>query len=394
MSVLFTPINIGAMQIENRFVHSATYQCMASPQGEVTDDLLKRYENLSRAGIGLIISGFMYVHPLGQGGGLQIGIHNDDMIPGLTTLAETVHRNGGKIAFQLHHAGRLTSKALIGRTPMGPSSVRRDPVSFVKPRQMTELDIEDTIEAFGNAAYRAAQAGADAIQFHAAHGHLISQFLSPFFNHREDDWGGSDINRFRFLREVILNARKKVPPRMPLLVKLNGRDYTSVEGVTPPLSATYAKWLVELGIDAIEVSCGTGTHSPMNLLRGDVPVKEITSAVPMPRAELWWGRMAGKYGIMEGYNLEAAQVIKAAIGGIPLMVVGGFRNLVHMEEAVAKGRADCISMARPFIREPFLVQTFKQGKSDTASCISCNKCFAALLHNLPVRCYVKGLPIV
>jgi 2,4-dienoyl-CoA reductase-like NADH-dependent reductase (Old Yellow Enzyme family) len=383
------------MQLQNRYVHSATYESMASSNGEVTDALVKRYETLSRGGIGLIIPGYMYIHPLGRAALLQTGIHSDAMIAGLKRLAEAVHQNGGKIVFQLHHAGRQTTKALAGQTPIGPSGTGRDPVYFVKPREMVEKDIQETIDAFGDAAVRAAEAGADGVQLHAAHGYLINQFLSPFFNRRKDDWGGSDVNRFRFLREAILNVRKKLPRHMALLTKLNTNDYTPREGITPPLSATYAKWLTELGIDGIEVSCGTSCYSYMNMARGEVPVAEIARAIPFwirPLGRLKLKKTVGKYDLAEGYNLEAAQAIRSAIGGTRLMVVGGLRKVAHMEEALAKGNADCISMSRPFIREPFLVQSLKEGKADAASCVSCNKCFAAIINNMPVRCYTRGFP--
>jgi 2,4-dienoyl-CoA reductase-like NADH-dependent reductase (Old Yellow Enzyme family) len=393
VSILFTPINIGATRIPNRFVHSATFEAMASEIGEVSDTLVKRYQNLSRGEIGLIIPGYMYVHPLGRAMKSGLGIHSDNMVPGLRKLVDTVHGHGGKIAFQLFHAGRQTTKAVIGQTPIGPSSVGRDPANFVKPREMREDDIQEAIEAFGSAASRAAEAGADGIQIHAAHGYLINEFLSPFFNHRDDGWGGSEANRFRFLREVFLNVRKKTSPQMPLLVKLNTNDYTPREGVTPSLAATYAKWLVELGIDGLELSCGTSLFSTFNMVRGEVPVKQMISGLAFwkrPLAKLGLGRMVGKYDLLEGYNLEAAKMIKPVIGKTPLLLVGGFRRVAHMEETLEKGYADCISMCRPFIREPLLVQRIKEGKAESASCISCNRCFAAVANNMPVRCYVKG----
>ena len=159
------------------------------------------------------------------------------------------------MVFQLVHAGRQTTKAVIGQTPIGPSDKGRDPINFVKPKKMTEEQIREVIQAFGKAASRAIEAGADGVQIHAAHGYLVNQFLSPFFNRRTDDWGGSDENRFRFLREIILETRRVLPEGMPILVKLNTHDHTPQEGVTPPLATRYAKWLAELGIDGLELSC-------------------------------------------------------------------------------------------------------------------------------------------
>ncbi|MBC8433785.1 MAG: NADH:flavin oxidoreductase [Desulfobacterales bacterium] len=395
MSILFAPINLGNMRIENRFIHSATYEVMASETGEVSDKLVKRYQNLAKGEVGLIIPGYMYVHPLGRSYKFQTGIHNDEMIPGLKKLVETVHQEGGKIAFQLAHAGRQTTKAMIGQTPIGPSSRGRDPVNFVKPMEMTADQIQDVIQAFGVAAKRAVEAGADGIQLHAAHGYLINQFISPFFNQRKDEWGGSDANRFRFLKELISEVRNALPQGMPVLVKLNTHDYTPQEGVTPSLAVTYAGWLADLKIDGLEISCGSAVYSYMNMCRGDVPVKELVNSLPFwkkPLGKLMMKSMVGKYDLKEGYNLEAAKMIKPVLGEIPLFVVGGLRKVAQMTEALEQQYADCISMCRPFIREPFIVKKIKEGKTDSVACVSCNRCLAAVPSNMTVRCYNKGFP--
>ncbi len=395
MSDLFTPLDLGNVQVKNRFIHSATYEVMASATGEVSDKLIKRYRNLAKGEVGLIIPGYMYVHPLGRSYTYQTGIHSDDMIPGLKKLVEAVHEEGGKIAFQLAHAGRQTTKAMIGETPLGPSSKGRDPINFVKPREMHANHIQEVIQAFGMAAKRAVEAGADGIQLHAAHGYLINQFISPFFNHRKDEWGGSDPNRFRFLREVLSEVKAALPQGMPVLVKLNTHDYTPREGMTPSLAVTYAKWLSELEIHGLEISCGSAVYSFMNMCRGDVPVNELTNSLPFwkrPMAKLMMNSMVGKYEFEQGYNVEAAKMIKPVLGKVPLFVVGGLRKVTEMKEALEKQYADCISMSRPFIREPFLVKKIREGKAEAVACVSCNRCLAAVAYNYPVRCYNKGLP--
>ncbi len=395
MSILFTPINLGDMRIENRFIHSATYEVMASETGEVSDKLVKRYQNLAKGEVGLIIPGYMYVHPLGRSYKYQTGIHNDEQIPGLRNLVEAVHQAGGKIAFQLAHAGRQTTKAMIGQTPIGPSSRGRDPVNFVKPMEMTADQVQEVIQAFGAAAKRAVEAGADGIQLHAAHGYLINQFISPFFNQRKDEWGGSDANRFRFLKELISEVRNALPQGMPILVKLNAHDYTPQEGITPSLAVTYAEWLADLKINGLEISCGSAVYSYMNMCRGDVPVKELVNSLPFwkkPLGKLMMKSLVGKYDLKEGYNLEAAKMIKPVLGEIPLFVVGGLRKVAQMTEALEQQYADCISMCRPFIREPFIVKKIKEGKTESVACVSCNRCLAAVPSNMPVRCYNKGLP--
>jgi 2,4-dienoyl-CoA reductase-like NADH-dependent reductase (Old Yellow Enzyme family) len=152
MSILFEPFQIGNMQIRNRFVNSATFEAMCTEDGKATEDLIKRYANLSKGEVGLIITGHMYVHPRGQAHRRQCGIYSDEMVPGLKKMADAVHQYGGKIALQLAHAGRQSPKALIGRAPLAPSGHGLDPVSLNKPKQISEDQIEETIDAFVSAA--------------------------------------------------------------------------------------------------------------------------------------------------------------------------------------------------------------------------------------------------
>ena len=388
MALLFTPYNLGGLEVANRLVHSATTESMAAGDGAVTDRLVERYERLAAGGVGLIIPGAMYVQPAGRHFRLATGIYDDALIPGLSRLADAVHSHGGKVIFQLVHAGRQTTRAVAGVKPMGPSAYKRDPAYLVKPREMTEDDIRETILAFGRAAGRAAAAGADGVQIHAAHSYLISQFLSPFFNVRKDSWGGSDENRFRFLAEVYEETRKNLPRDAPVLVKLNTNDFTPSPGITPPLAARYAARLKDLGIDGVEVSQGS-IFSMMNVMRGGIPVKEMLASQPAwkrPAGRILLKSMQGKFDLEEGYNLPAAKVVKPALGDVPLILVGGMRRASHMEQVLEEGYADLISLSRPFIREPDLANRFEEGKAE-AACVSCNKCFAAMIADKPIRCF-------
>lgn len=391
MSILFEPVMLGKAQIRNRFVHSSTYEGLATQAGEVTGEMVKRCQRLAKGEVGLVIPGGLYVHPLGRTSRHQTGIHTDDMIPGLKKVVEAVHQEGGRIVFQLMHAGGQAKREVIGRTPLSPSATVRDPVDYRRPKRMTEPQVREAVRAFGRAVQRAVEAGADGIQVHAAHGYLINQFLSPFYNDRRDSWGGSDENRFRFLKEVIGETKRVIPEGMPLLVKLNVHDYTPQEGITPPLAVRYAQWLAELEIDGLETSCGTA-FSYMNMCRGDVPVNELLEGLPWwqkPVGRFMLNRMVGKYGFQEAYNLTAARMIKPVCGKVKLLLVGGLRSVTHMEEIVRAGVVDFVSMSRPFIREPLLVKRIKRGETDAAACVSCNKCLAAMVNNMPVRCYYK-----
>ncbi|MFX0024156.1 MAG: NADH:flavin oxidoreductase [Candidatus Hermodarchaeota archaeon] len=388
-------MNIGKMEVKNRFVRSATLENMAKENGEVTVDLIKLLSTFAKGEIGLIIPGYMYVHPLGKAFKYQTGIHNDKLISGLKKVVDAVHNEDGKIAFQIVHAGIQTFEGLIGTLPAGPSGEIFNPISLRYSREMTEEDIQETLQAFEDAARRIIETGADAIQLHAAHGYLINQFLSPFYNRRKDQWGGSEENQFRYLKELVVKIKKILPKEMPLLVKLNTHDYTPDEGITPDLAAKYAERLVNLGIDAIEISCGSSNFSIFNMCRGDVPVQEIIQFMPDSLVQLAgqiFQEMVDQYNLEEAYNLKAAIEIKPIMGNIPLILVGGLRSKVMMEEIIENKHADFISMSRPFIREPFLVKNFKSEKQNKASCISCNRCLAAVPNDFPVRCYAKKFP--
>lgn len=308
------------------------------------------------------------------------------MIPGLQRLTKTVQRESAKIVFQLGHAGLTAKEQIIGRPPLGPSA---------KTGEMTEEEIREAIHAYGAAARRAAEAGADGIQLHGAHGYLINQFLSPFYNHRADIWGGSNENRFRLLQEIIKEVKKNITTYMVLLVKLNSHDYTPQEGITPALAVSYAKNLSDIGVDGIEVSCGNSALAPWNICRGDVPAKEILNMVPESKrfqVRETLEKIKDNYKIEEGYNLNAAMMMRPVVGSTPLFAVGGWRHVQAMENAIAQGKTDLISLCRPLIREPALVKKFKEGKATVSSCINCNRCFIALAYGLPGRCYYKELP--
>ncbi len=393
MSKVFTPHKIGALEIKNRFVHSATQEAMSKESGEVTDELIKRYSRLAKGDVGLIIPGLLYVHPRGRIVKYQTGIHNDKMISGLRKLVDAVHQNGSKIAFQLVHGGRQSPKKLTGSPPLAPSDKGRDPVSLNKAQRMEDSDIRKVIMAFAEASKRAVEAGVDAIQLHGAHGFLINEFLSPFFNDRQDQWGGSDQGRFRFLKEIISEIKKDLPDEVSLLVKLNVNDYTPKKGITPELAKKYAAWLADLKTDGIELSCGTDYS--FHIVRGEIPMNELANGLPRWMrflAKLQFKKMVPLCAFQEAYNLQAAKLIKPVIDKTALLLVGGLKRLSFFEELIENNYTDFISMSRALIREPFLVKDFKEGKAEEASCISCNKCFAAMFNNIPINCYVNGIP--
>lgn len=387
MSVLFEPAKIESLELRNRFVRSATVESLCTEDGRVTDAYLKAYERLARGGVGLIVPGNFYVSRLGRSYPLQMVVDRDEVIDDLSRVVSVVHDNGARIVAQLNHGGRQADPKIIGERPMGPSAVR-DKLSLVKPREMTEEEIGKTIEEFAEGARRIKEAGFDGVQIHAAHGYLVNQFLSGYTNRRRDRWGGSLENRMRFLVEVYKGIRAKVGAAYPILVKINAIDYAE-GGVTPDVCVEACRKLEELGIAAIEVSGGIAEKG-LSTIKGDIPMDlllEGRSWFERIGLRLAAGRLREVAAFQEGFFLPYAAEVKKQVK-VPVLAVGGMRSLARMEEAVEKGWADFISLCRPLIRQPNLVGLFEEGKADSSSCTSCNRCsLQILLHRRPMKCY-------
>ena len=226
MDMLFTPGRIGTLTLPNRLVRSATAERMADADGRPRSQLGALYEELAQGGVGLIITGHMYVHPSGKAHPEMTGIYADELIPGLAKLAGAVHRAGGKAFVQINHGGMQCSRETVPET-IAPSAV--DASFLERPaRKMTPDEIALLIQAYGQAARRAQEAGFDGVQIHGAHGYLVGQFLSPFVNRRTDEWGGDVEGRTRFLQAVCQAVREQVGQDYPVAIKLGMMD--GVEG--------------------------------------------------------------------------------------------------------------------------------------------------------------------
>ena len=357
MSILFKPIEINGMIVPNRLVRSATNDRRADTSGRVNDEFIAAYEALAKGGVGLIVTGHAYVMRNGKASPTMLGVYDDSLLPGLERLVDTVHQYESRLVMQINHAGRQTSSSFIGEIPVAPSPLYY-PMTQESPRELIDEDIEEVIEAYGAAAGRAVAAGFDGVQIHAAHGYLISQFISPYTNTRDDRWGGSLENRMRFLLEVYRRVRKEVGDDYPLMIKLNSADYIE-GGLTIDESSQIAKTLSQEGIDAIEISGGMAETSNWIFKAGIKEEKE------------------------EAYFYPNARRFKEVID-VPLILVGGLRTPGLMERLLEHGEADMISLCRPFIREPDLVNRWKLGDQKKADCISCNGC--QKYRDQPVRC--------
>ena len=347
---MFESSSINGLNLPNRFVRSATWEGLATPEGAVTPELTTAMTELARGGVGLIISGHAYIDRAGQAGPRQLGIYSDDLVPGLKDMVSAVHDANGKIVAQLAHAGYFAASKLSGLDPWAVSA--EVDIAEGQRRNLTKRDIQTTIEAFAAAAERAVAAGFDGVQIHSAHGYLLSQFLSPLFNLRTDRYGGEIRNRVRIHLEVLEAVRAVVGKDYPVLVKLNCSDF--VDGGLNLDDALYAgAALNRAGIDAIELSGGLLRTS----LMGPSPSR---SGISKPEKE--------------GYHQAEARAFKAEIN-CPLILVGGLRSFEVAENLVKDGTADYISISRPLIREPDLIARWQAGDRHPSGCKSDNLCF-------------------
>jgi 2,4-dienoyl-CoA reductase-like NADH-dependent reductase (Old Yellow Enzyme family) len=362
MSIMFEPSEINGLQLSNRFVRSATWEGMAADDGACTPKLIDLMAGLARGGVGLIISGHTYVCPEGKAGIGQLGVYKDELTAGLQEMTTAVHENGGKIVMQLAHAGLFAASELTGITPRAPSNL--DGVYEFAHKEMTAGDIQKVVAAFVVGAKRAQQSGFDGVQIHAAHGYLLSQFLSPHFNRREDEYGGAIQNRARMLLETARAIRAAVGDRYPVLVKMNGSDFHD-NGLNLEDAVSAGGMLAEQGIDAIEMSGGNRLSGKLGPVRAGIKSED-----------------------REAYFQNEARTFKNEIN-IPLVLVGGNRSFQVAERLVTEGSADFISMSRPFIREPELINRWKSGDLSPATCLSDNLCYGPVQKGEGIYCVTE-----
>ena len=363
MSRLFEETTIRSLTLPNRFVRSATWEGMATEEGACTPALIDVAVQLARGGVGLIITGHAFVSEEGRAGQWQMGVYSDTLLPGLVQMATAVHDAGGKIVMQITHAGCMAAAQITGLQPVSPSPFERYP--GFPSKEMDRAQIERVTDAFARAAVRARNAGFDGVQIHGAHGYLLSEFLSPFYNKREDGYGGTVENRTRMALEVLRSVHKTAGADFPVLIKMNSEDFLD-GGLTVDDMLAASRLLEQGGIDAIEMSGGTG-------LSGDY----IASRK---------GRLDSEE--QEVYYLDAAKRFKKSVN-VPLMLVGGIRSYAVAEHLVSDGIADYISLCRPLIREPGLVNRWKSGDTRKALCISDNGCFKPAFEGKGMRCTVE-----
>ena len=320
MADLLTPISFAGLSLRNRIVMPPMWSSQATPEGHVTDAIIEYHRLRAAAGCGLVIVEHSFVEPVGRNSATQIGICADDMMPNLGRLASAIKNEGAVAALQISHAGsRVAPGALKGMRPVAPSAVRHpyDPAGEI-PDELTKSRLCEITRAFASAARRAQNAGFDAVEIHAAHGFLLSQFLSPLTNRRSDEYGGSPENRMRMHLDVLKEVRWCVGARFPIFVRLGAHDETP-GGLELAEARIAAMRLAANGADLIDVSGG---------LQGS--------------------RGVGKE---PGYFVPYAAAIKTDLN-VPVIVTGGIREAAHADRVIREGCADLVGVGRAMLEDP------------------------------------------
>jgi len=349
MKALFDQTQINGMKLKNRFFRSATYDGVADEGGHLTTRLFQVYENLAKGGVGTIITGLTAVIGSEQRIPGQMGIYDDSFVGEYKQMTDMLHSHEANIILQIACLGSQSSpKGKTDKILLGPSAV--EDLSYkVIPKEMTKQEIVFVQTAFADAAFRAKQAGFDGVQMHAAHGYLLSKFLTPYYNRRDDEYGGSIENRARMVLETYQAIREKVGLEYPVLAKINSEDYME-QGMTFADCKYVCHELAKLGINAIEISGGSSSSRPNEGSARKISIEQES--------------------YYEDYAAEIAQDIS-----IPVISVGGHRDFAALTNILNETSIEYIALCRPLIYESDLINRWQNGYMERAKCISCNKCF-------------------
>jgi 2,4-dienoyl-CoA reductase-like NADH-dependent reductase (Old Yellow Enzyme family) len=378
---IFTPGRLGTLELRNRVIKAATYEGMC-PGGLPSEALVRHHRDLAAGGVGMTTVAYCAVSPNGRTFEEQM-VMRAALVPRLQVLTEAVHAAGGAVSLQLGHCGYFSkNKELPGRRSLGPS-FRFNEYGLMSgipfARAMTEDDLATVIEEFGAAAAGAVRAGFDAVELHLGHGYLLSQFISPATNRREDRWGGSLDNRMRLPLAVVARVRAAVPPGFPVLAKTNLRDgFTG--GLEINESIGVAQRLEAAGVNGLVLSGGFTSKTPFYLFRGPRPLKEmieVEKSWPQKLAlRIFGSYIIKEYPFTEMFFLDDARQIRRAVR-LPLVLLGGILSLDNLAAAMREG-FDFVAMGRALIADPDLVNRMQRGQATRSRCNSCNKCVAEM----------------
>lgn len=362
---LFSTISVGNLQLANRIMMAAVGTNFCTPQGEVTDRLINFLQARAKGGAALLTTEGAYVSTTGRESVHQLGIYRDELVPGLKELTAAVHSEGAKIFIQLIHAGRQTLSSVTGSDLVAPSPV---PCKIMqeKPRELSQKEIHELVELFGEAARRAREAGFDGVEILAGHGHLLNQFLSPYTNRRDDQYGGSLENRMRFPLEVLTRVREAAGPEFPISFRISAEEFVE-GGLALDDSIAFALQLANKGIDLLHVSGGIYESSPM-----------IVQPMVLPQC----------------FFADKSWRIKVALQHkVPIAVAGRINDPYLAEALLKEGKTDLVAMGRPLLADPEFPRKAQEGRvEDIRKCIGCNQgCMDRMLAQQDITCLSNPL---
>ena len=386
-SKLFTPVTLGPLTLRNRTIRSAAFESMC-PGNKPSPELLDYHTSVARGGVGMTTVAYAAITRSGLSFDRQLWMR-PEIVPGLRTLTDAVHREGAAASIQLGHCGNMSHKSICGCTPVGASTgFNLYSPTFVRGLRADELPA--MARAYADSVRLAHEAGFDAVEVHAGHGYLISQFLSPYTNHRRDLFGGSLANRMRFMEMVMSEVMHAAAETgMAVLVKMNMRDGFR-GGMEIDECLKVAHHLQELGAHALVLSGGFVSKAPMYVMRGEMPIRTMTHYMTQ-----WWlkygVRMVGKWMIptvpfKEAYFLEDALKFRKELT-VPLVYVGGLVSREKIDEVLDHG-FEAIQMGRALLNEPGFVNRMKAEDCARCSCRHSNYCIARM-YTLDMACHQR-----
>jgi len=393
---VFSTSSIAGIKLNNRIFRSATYEGLSDLEGRPSEKLSDMYIRLAKGGVGAIITGLMGIQRNGRAHTHMCMLDRDDFIEDYEQINIKLVKYGVPLIAQLAHCGGQANGIASGGHNLAPS--RKFYVNVGKFSQVLhEEDIKVIIKSFIEAIGRAKKAGFAGVQLHAAHAYLLSEFLSSGLNSRKDNWGGSIENRFRIISDIMKGARDRVGD-YPILAKFSAYDYLK-NGIREDEAILLATMFQKVGINALEISCGANdglstirtTKIPHEaILANKFHVKSKSNIIKYI-ARILIPLIVKRYEPVYNFNVEVAVRIKQNID-IPVIVVGGIRNINDINTIIREKKADYVSMCRPFIIEPDIINKFKAGKQEYSKCIECCHCMFRK-EDTPVKCYYGRIPV-
>lgn len=382
---VLAPAMLGPVRMRNRIIKAATYENMARG-GLVTDRLVEFHREVASGGIGMTTVAYCAVTLDGRTDSEQI-VWRDEAVPGLRALTEAVHNEGAAVSTQIGHSGPCANSNLTGHPALGPSR-SLNMLSLKRCHSATVADLDRIVAAYGHAATMAIETGFDAVEVHVGHNYLLSSFLSPDMNKRDDEYGGNLANRARLALRALKAVREAAGSRLGIIAKVN-MDDGRPGGFWLEEAMQLAQWIEASGdADALEMTVGSSLKDPMYLFRGEAPLHELAQVLPATH-RLGMKLLGKKY--MRTYPYQPAYLMHDSlqirdIVSMPMILLGGITDIETMDQAMANG-FQYVAMGRAMLREPDLINKLYNDRGTRSLCNHNNKCMVSSLHG--TRCVLR-----